>query len=122
MTEHQEQQALFMWLEVMANRYPILDLAFAIPNGGKRHIAVARKLKAEGVKAGVPDIFLPAPNGQYNGLFVEMKSAKGQPTKAQKQWIFALNEVGYQAVVARGWEHAANIIADYLHLPESVKP
>ena len=106
----------------MATRYPILDLAFAIPNGGHRRKSVAAKLKAEGVKPGVPDIFIPAPNGQYSGLFVEMKSSKGYPTKAQKQWIFALNGVGYQAVVARGWEHAANIIADYLHMPESVKP
>lgn len=53
-TEHQEQVALFQWLEIAAKRDDRLSMAFAIPNGGARHPVVAAKLKAEGVKSGVP--------------------------------------------------------------------
>ena len=59
--EHQEQVALFNWAKFFENKCKDLGMMYAIPNGGKRHIAVARKLKAEGVKAGVPDIFLAVP-------------------------------------------------------------
>ena len=58
-SEHEEQVALFEWAEWNKRQYPELELMFAIPNGGQRHVVVAKKLKDEGVKAGVPDIFLP---------------------------------------------------------------
>ena len=58
-TEHEEQCALFEWADCW---FPMVSaLLFAIPMGGHRHIAVAAKLKAEGVKAGVPDIFFALP-------------------------------------------------------------
>lgn len=38
-----------------------LEWLFAIPNGGERHAAVANKMKVEGAKAGVYDLFLPCP-------------------------------------------------------------
>ena len=50
----------------MEGRHPQLALIFAIPNGGKRHIGTARKLKAEGVRSGVPDIFLACPRMPYD--------------------------------------------------------
>ena len=52
--EHQEQKTLIKWCEYKGHPY---NLIFAIPNGGQRHKAVAAKLKAEGVKSGVPDLF-----------------------------------------------------------------
>ena len=84
MTEHDEQAALFQWAELMAAQIPELRLMFAIPNGGHRHIGVARKLKAEGVKPGVPDIFLPVARNKFHGLFIEMKFGRGRLTKEQK--------------------------------------
>ena len=59
MSEHQEQKALIQWARLNQQRFPELDLLFAIPNGGLRNIRVARKLKSEGVKPGVSDLFLP---------------------------------------------------------------
>ena len=60
-TEHQEQVALVTWFRI---RFPLLRMAlFAIPNGGLRHIKVAMTLKAEGVIAGVSDLFLMVPRG-----------------------------------------------------------
>lgn len=65
-TEHWEQVQLFEWSENL----PELKLMHAIPNGGKRDIRVALKLKEEGVKPGVPDIFLPLSRGGKHGLYI----------------------------------------------------
>ena len=54
--EHVEQAALFRWAEFARARLPELTLLHAIPNGGHRHKATAARLKAEGVKRGVPDL------------------------------------------------------------------
>jgi hypothetical protein len=79
-SEHDEQVNLFHWADIMSPQYPELALLHAIPNGGKRNINVARKLKEEGQKAGVPDICLPVPRGEYHGLYIEMKYGRNKPT------------------------------------------
>ena len=114
--EHQEQSALFSWLEIAAGRHHVLRLAFAVPNGGHRHIAVAAKLKKEGVKAGVPDVFLPVPRGKFHGLFLELTAGKNKATLEQRAWLEALSELGYLAVCVTGWEAARKEIENYLAL------
>ena len=110
-TEHWEQVQLFQW----ASNYRELDLMHAIPNGGKRDIRVALKLKEEGVKAGVPDIFLPLPMGGKHGLYIEMKRRKyGRVSPDQLQWLDALMRQGYMCAVCHGWEMARDVIVEYL--------
>ena len=58
-SESVEQCCLFRWAGYSLGLHPELKLMYHIPNGGKRNITTARRLKAEGVKAGVPDIHLP---------------------------------------------------------------
>lgn len=87
---------------------------FAIPNGGLRHKATAGRLKAEGVKAGVPDICLPVPRPPYAGLYIEMKVAGRPPSSEQATWLAALNELGYLALVCDGFEAARAAIEGYL--------
>ena len=112
--ESEEQEALFQWAEAMAGKYPCLRLMYHVPNGGHRSAAVAGKLKAEGVKAGVPDICLPSARGGYHGLYIELKAGKNTATKEQKEWLSALSEEGYKAVVCRGWVRASEEIKNYL--------
>ena len=112
--ESEEQEALFKWAEAMSGKYPCLRLMYHVPNGGHRSAAVAGKLKAEGVKAGVPDICLPSARGGYHGLYIELKAGKNTATKEQKEWLSALSEEGYKAVVCRGWVNAAEEIKKYL--------
>ncbi len=112
--EHAEQVALFRWAAIARSRYPELALLYAIPNGGHRHIQVARRLKAEGVKPGVPDICLPVPRGNWGGLYIELKTARGAVSKAQCGWLKALQDQGYLATVCRGWEPARTLIEEYL--------
>jgi len=119
MSEHLEQVALFNWAKLSSKKFPELALMYSIPNGSHRHIAVARKLKAEGVKRGVPDICLPVARGGYHGLYIELKKPKGttragKPTKEQVQWLSDLGEQGYLAVLCVGWEAARKTIDGYL--------
>ncbi|HAC16943.1 MAG TPA: VRR-NUC domain-containing protein [Bacteroidetes bacterium] len=116
--EHLEQVALFQWASLNDERIPELKLMFHIPNGGHRHKAVAAKMKAEGVKAGVPDILLACPRDGFHGLFIEMKAGKNRTTKSQNEWIQRLLGVGYLAVVCYGFEEAKKEIMDYLDWKE----
>lgn len=112
--EAAEQITLIDWSLRYRGKYPELDLLFHIPNGGSRNKIEAAKLKSQGVKAGVPDLFLPAARGGYHGLFIEMKYGKNKPTDKQREWMAALNEQGYMAVVCYGFEDARNTIEKYL--------
>lgn len=114
-TEHQEARSLIEAVELHAKRHPKLRLLFAVPNGGDRHKATAGKLRAEGVKAGVPDYILPVAAGGFHGLAIELKRRKrGQTSRKQEQWIEALRAEGWRAEVCRGWEQALSVLADYL--------
>ena len=70
--EDDEQETLFEWAEIQAAKYPVLELMYHTPNGGKRDITTAKKLKRRGVKPGVPDVCLPVARGNYHGLYIEM--------------------------------------------------
>ena len=117
--EDREQQAIFVWAQLMVNtgRYPELEYMFAVPNGGHRHKATAARLKLTGVKSGVPDICLPVAKGKYHGLYVEIKRAQGgRATPEQKRWIEALNRGGYFAEVCHGCDSAIRVIEWYMNL------
>ena len=113
-TEHSEQVALFDWASSEESRHLQLGLMFAIPNGGKRHIVTGKKLKAEGVKSGVPDIFLSVPRNGKHGLFIELKIGKNKPSKNQLWWIHSLRAEGYAVEVCYGFLEAQTAIIDYL--------
>jgi len=114
-TEHEEQCALFKWVDCWL---PMVSaLLFAIPMGGHRRIAVAGKLKAEGVKAGVPDIFFALPRNGKHGLFIEMKRVKGGSVRReQKAMIDRLRTAGYQVEICKGFEAARNVLVNYMNM------
>ncbi|MBP3656659.1 MAG: VRR-NUC domain-containing protein [Clostridia bacterium] len=114
-TESMEQQALFRWAALQRGKYPELALMYHIPNGGKRSKSEAVRFRLEGVRAGVPDICLPAARGEWHGLYIELKRRKGGVISGeQSAWIEALTREGYCAGVCRGWEAAAKMIIKYL--------
>ena len=115
-SESAEQMAVMRWASYIANRDPRLKLLFHIPNGGSRHPAEAARFKAEGVRRGVPDLFLPVAVRPWHGLFIELKRKKGgRVSREQREWIDALREQGYFAQVAFGAEDAIDIIIKYLN-------
>lgn len=113
-TEADEQKALMQWAKWQEGRYPELKLLYHCPNGGTRNKLEAANLKRQGVKAGVPDLFLPvARNGKY-GMFIEMKVGRNKCTDNQKKWIRNLLEQGYEVKVCYSCEEAIQIIKRYL--------
>ena len=110
--EDSEQAALFQW----AGYIPELKWMHAIANGGKRNIREAARLKRQGVKSGVSDIFLPLPRGGFCGLYIETKRSKGRisVSKNQKQFMIDMSEAGYKAVICKGFDDAKNVINEYL--------
>jgi len=115
--EHQEQVALMKWASLQAVTIPELELLYAVPNGGKRNVVIAMKLRAEGVKPGVPDLCLPvACKGKF-GLYIEMKRRNARPSDVspeQQRWHERLAEQGYAVQVCKGWDEARHTILDYL--------
>ncbi len=111
-TEHEEQCKVVQWFRL---KYP-KSIIYAIPNGGLRNIFVAKKLKLEGLVPGIPDLFVCEGHGDYFGLFVEMKTEKGRVSTVQAAIINKLNDVGYLAVVAKGYNHARELITNYMEL------
>jgi hypothetical protein len=121
--EHDEQSGLFLWASWNFSAMPELRLMFAIPNGGHRNMLVAKKMKAEGVKPGVPDIFLPVARQGFHGLFVEMKvqsakpknGGKGGLSDVQCEWIGELRKQGFKVAVCYGRDEAITEVVNYLN-------
>lgn len=104
-SEHLEQREFVKWFR---QTYTGVRIA-AIPNGGARSPSTAARLKAEGVSAGVPDLFIPA-----WGLWIEMKRAKGgKVSPDQKSWHDYLEDVGYCVIVSRGCADAIQQVTDW---------
>lgn len=113
-SEGSQQKALMVWAAQNYNTYPQLKYLFHIPNGGTRNIREAVELKAQGVKAGVPDLMLPFPTKHFAGLFIEMKFGKNKTSEDQDEWLAYLSSVGYMTSVQWDWESTRDLIIDYL--------
>jgi hypothetical protein len=91
------------FVEFFRQKWPKVRI-FAIPNGGSRTPSQAARLKAEGVSAGVPDLFIP----EWK-LWIEMKRKKdGRVSEAQSGWIGYLEDLnmGYRVFVCHGCDDA----------------
>lgn len=118
--EGPEQAALMKEIEL---RYPdVFELMYHVPNGGHRLKEVAAKLKAQGVKAGIPDLVLPMARGGYFGLYIEFKATvdPAAVSPSQQACIRRLNDQGYLAVVCRGHFDAMECLRAYLAQPATV--
>ena len=150
--EHSHQVALFAYCAMAANQgfaiadawangekvftdfdagrnvYP-LKWIHAIPNGGARgdnkksSMIRGAMLKAEGVRSGIADVFMPFPWGRYHGLYIEMKKPAEKPKKAtskggcsneQIEFRGYCDNVGYEYVVCYSWIEAVRAIKIYL--------
>ena len=113
--EETEQIQIFQWAAYSVGRFPELRLLHAIPNGGARSAVTGAKLKAQGVKAGVPDMCLPVSRGGYHGLYIELKRRHGgRVAPEQRTWIADLSGQGYLAVVCCGCDEAIDVLEKYL--------
>lgn len=112
---------------------PALRWVHAIPNGGSRGDTKKSReirgsqLKAEGVKPGVLDVFIPYRSNHWdkNGLYIEFKkpilkpkTSKGKgglkPEQIEfRDWVISQN---FATAVAYTWLEAVNFTKTYLQL------
>ncbi len=111
--KHQEstlQTACVRWFRY---QYPHLVI-YAVPNGGSRNVLEAQRLKAEGVVAGVADLLLLVPSQQHHALCIEMKTAKGRQSPAQKEWQQHAETHGYRYEVVRDFDTFERVVSEHL--------
>jgi hypothetical protein len=117
--EHQEQAAFFNVLRMHEKDLPALKWVHAIPNGGNRDKRTAGRLWAEGVKAGVADIFVPIPvkgaDDRWTfGMYIEFKAGKNKLTREQREFLGFAESQRYRFVVAYSWREALDALTEYL--------
>ena len=78
---------------------------------------MAAVMKAEGLRSGVPDVFMAMPRGKFHGLFLEFKSHAGKLTENQKIYCVNLRSMGYQVEVVRCLDEAMLQVIRYMELP-----
>jgi hypothetical protein len=122
-SEHSEQSAVIQWAQLMEGAHPELELLFSTLNGipligmsGKTRAVVIHHMKQEGLKRGVPDLFLMVPRKGYHGLVIEMKVGRNKPTEEQISWLDKLEAQGYRAVALWGAEEVIAEISEYLEI------
>lgn len=77
---------------------------FAIPNAGRRSFAVASRMKAEGLRAGVADLCVMLSGGRV--LWLELKAGKGRQSEAQKFFQDTCRQLNHVYVLARSLDEA----------------
>lgn len=126
MNENGHQKALFQWAALATSTRPELKWLHSVPNGAHVSKIQAAMLVAEGLRSGVPDIFLDVARGGMHGLRIELKvpevrnskgtieKRKGVLSLEQSHWICHYTDAGYMVRVAYGWLQAKEIIEEYL--------
>ena len=81
-----------------------------VPNGGLRNMLVAKKLKAMGTRAGVPDLLLVF-GGRLHAL--ELKTTNGRRSTEQVQVMTELDAAGAVTAVGKGVDQAVSILESW---------
>ena len=139
-SEHSEQKAFFALVTDIVKRriydhlfnqagklrleqYDCERLIYAVPNGASvggdrvgRQIQGA-KLKAEGLRRGIPDINVDIPAGGFSGLRIEMKRRDGTGRLSDDQDAVhaALRGAGFKVVVCKTFAEAGSALVAYLN-------
>lgn len=93
---------------------------YAIPNGGKRDVITAARLKAEGVIPGAPDLgFVLPPRG--TAAFLEIKADKGRQSVSQEFVEKQISKLGGRYAVAHSVDEAWGILAAWGCLPSEAR-
>lgn len=117
-TEHSIQTAFFAWVSLV--KEPGTRWVHAIPNGGERNKITAGKMKAEGARSGVWDVFVPLPRGEFHGMYIEFKTPEykyrqnGGLKPAQIEFGEQAHREGYRMKVCYTWREAAMALLLYL--------
>lgn len=111
--KHEESKLQISCVTWFRLQYPD-HVLFSVPNGGSRNKVEAGILKAEGVLAGVADLFLMFPSKGFAGMFIEMKFGSGKQSDTQIEFQSKAEGSGYKYVVANSLEGFMKEVNSYL--------
>ena len=122
MTEKSLHRAVCDYLRL---QYPFVLFNSDLAGSMRLTIGQATSMKALRSNRGFPDLAIFEPRKQYHGLFIELKkegeklyNAKGFPATfhifEQLEVLAKLEQRGYKAVFAVGFDQAKKIIDEYL--------
>ena len=101
------------FVKYMKLQYP--SVLYCASAGGLHTSPIqAKKMIAAGYRKGYPDMSIFEPAGGYKGLFIEIKTETGKPSKEQKAWLFKLNQRGYYATICKGLDECISTLNNYL--------
>lgn len=114
-SETQLQQAVIKWWSIARLQF-FLDERYlmAIPQQAKRTKQNASRMHREGLRPGVSDLFLAVPKAGIPGLWLEMKTATGTLSSAQREFGQLMQAKGYAFHVCRSTNDACEVITAYL--------
>ena len=112
------QRQSVSWFRYAYPQYKLL--LFSIPNGGSRNVIEAVRLKAEGVVAGVADMFLSIPRPKklpefYYGMFIEFKVGKNKLSEHQIAFKGVVEKHGYKHVTIYSFDEFKREIEFYIN-------
>ena len=120
--KHEEHDIQAAAMEILG-LIPEFEWVFAIPNGGARDKRTGARLKAEGVKPGVWDLFFPRNKYQYAtedgrslisiGIFIEVKTKSGKLTYDQARFGLYANGQDYGIAICRSAKSIVDTIIKY---------
>jgi len=112
-TESHEQRLLVEWLRLQGIGF------FAVPNSARRDARNAARLKAEGMRAGVPDLIFTRRFANGQPVALELKTKKGRLSNSQREVIREMESEGWIVLVAFGLEDAVKKVRDTFGRPRS---
>lgn len=120
--EKVEQALLLDWANAHISQYPCLEWLYSNLNGiplpGRRanRSRVMNSMKAQGMKKGIFDLFLPYPRPGYHGFYLDLKKIGGKESVEQKKFKKFVTDQGYFASFYYGHKSAIEGLKWYLSL------
>lgn len=119
--ESRIQQQVIAWWAHACRGFGVNEiLLFAIKNEGWRSPVLGKIFKREGLRAGVSDMFLSVPRGEFSGCYIEMKAPDGRVSPSQDVFMSEATKAGYAAYACYSFDQAVNLITNYLTKPEEL--
>lgn len=85
-----------------------------VANERKSSPQAGARLKAKGVKSGVPDVLIFEPRGVFVGLAIELKIEPNKPSDNQILWLNNLREKGWATTVCYSIDETLDVVDNYL--------
>lgn len=104
-------KALWTWFFYRYPKFRDDYLRFEVRQTSKIQQAI---LKAEGNKRGTNDVLITAPNDQYIGLWLEVKTKRGRATDNQTKFQIHMAKRGFDCAFGYGITECKQIIEAYM--------